>query len=250
MSAKTESPVNRSPNARAHNEDPAGAPPDSRPSRGSPSLDSRYPWHNGILSFSDHPQVRVHSSYILIYFGFTSSRRLQQSLWQDIAWSFLLLLSIALLLSLLYDDVALLLSANYSLIIALLVVAALIIIVPYASAKLYTPYRGIMFALKGFDAFRVAWDALYKAHAAEVEQDKNMVDAKRKINAALTKLLEMYHAYDDAGRWERLAILHWGTAAVHAYDAQSVGLAVSIRVFEMSTETRDSVHFPPTKAKV
>ncbi|KAJ7429435.1 hypothetical protein B0H11DRAFT_2212335 [Mycena galericulata] len=50
----------------------------------------------------------------------------------------------------------------------------------------------------------------------------------------------------DAGFYiggEKLAMLHWGTSAVHAYDEQYKELAASIRVFEMTTELRNSKHF-------
>ncbi|KAJ7452695.1 hypothetical protein B0H11DRAFT_2072639 [Mycena galericulata] len=183
----------------------------------------RYPWHNGKLSFADPPGERI---------------------WGGIGLSFVLLLPIALLLSLLDNGIAtvvLLLSTNRRGIGAFIVVLLSILIVWNARRKLYTPLNGIMFALEGFHALCLAWDFVTRTYP-DVDVDERRVRIKRKIDAAIASLEKQRSDLMRAGRWERLTMLHWGTAAVHAYDAQYWWLGFGIEVFELNAarETRNS----------
>ncbi|KAJ7440929.1 hypothetical protein B0H11DRAFT_1933310 [Mycena galericulata] len=271
MSTKTESPVNRFPNARAHNEDeavaPASAPPPdaNHTSAGLPAdalsnkqdLATRPPRMQGTSQgFLDSRHVTqrsatkacVHSS---CYFE-ASSRPSQllriKSVWCCLALSFLLLLLTPLVLTMVDDEISsvasVLSTGNNYLIVGFLVAVLSIVVGGFAMKIFYTPATGVMRAFKRYQALCLSWQSVYKVYN-DMDQDEKMVDTKRKIDSTIADLNKKINDLDTAVWWEKLAMLHWGTSAVRAYDKQYDKLKTSIDVFKWNAEIRNTKHFPP-----
>ncbi|KAJ7458385.1 hypothetical protein B0H11DRAFT_1924820 [Mycena galericulata] len=291
MSTKTESPVNRFPNAHAHNEDEvvaiasapppdadctcAGLPTDGLPknkedlvirpprmrgtSRG--SLDSRFTGTVGRIIDSyrsptivcRHVTLRwetkacVHSSY---YFE-TSSRPLQllliKPIWRRLALSLLLLLPTTLLLNMLDDELGSVASVmsinNFNMVIGFIVATFGIFVAWFAKGNCYTRIKGLSHAVDGYHVLDSTWEAIYEK-CDKAYTDEEMVQAKREIDSAITKLQKKKRDLSKLKRWEMLTSLYAGTSVVHAYEEHKERLDLIFKFFVLTAKRRGT-HFPP-----
>ncbi|KAJ7493257.1 hypothetical protein B0H11DRAFT_1911184 [Mycena galericulata] len=250
MSTKTESPVNRFPNARAHNEELAsavgGAPlPDTHHTsaglpanalskdkqelttgltsmRGTPwdSLDSR---SNNLQPYiADHrPQTRDTAILLRI-----------KTVWRRLALSLLFLL-IPIPLTMLDDkisSVASVLGTNNSNLIYTFITMLAIPAFWFIGTKV-TPAGGLEYAEKGLASLCVRAAAAEKKYAT-YDEDKVMAETGEEIRQFINQLRKQEKELKKAGGWKKLGKVHWGVRAVVTYHKQSWSLAKTIEKFE------------------
>ncbi|KAJ7447344.1 hypothetical protein B0H11DRAFT_1929715 [Mycena galericulata] len=270
MSTKTERPVNRFPNARAHTEDEvvalASAPlPDAdRTYAGLPT--------NGLSKnkedlaikqprLRETPRGSLHSRNFDTRFTGTLLRI--KSIWRRLALSLLLLLPTTLLLTMVDDElssVASVLSTNnFNMVIGLIVGALCIFVAWFAKGNVYTRVKGLHHAVNGYHDLDSRWESIYEKNK-KAGTNERMVQAKREIDSAITKLDNKIDDVDKANRWNKPASLYSGTSVVLAYEEHKerldlildvclraalgwVSILTNIQAFERTAKRRGT-HFP------
>ncbi|KAJ7502492.1 hypothetical protein B0H11DRAFT_1907066 [Mycena galericulata] len=267
MSTKTESPVNRFPNAHDRNEDLAaavgGAPlPDTHHT--SPGLPAnalsknREELTTRLSSTRETPRgsvdprhvTRASSTKACVHSSdyFERSSRLQllriKSVWRRLALSFFFLLLLTQLPILAMFDAVLnsvataITSDNVKLTLAFIAGVSCILLVIFLRGGVYTPLAMIRFAIKKFEALWQEWSDIESAQERPFEEDSDMAETGAKIHLICKKLQKQLRDLKKAGTLEKLGKLHWGARAIITYYKQYRSLAASMEDFKTAAPSR------------